>query len=126
KEAYLDHAKQTAGTIMKKFEKCVAVANTFRFDEGNGVRYYAALDHGGKQFVSPEFVTNEVVDRVGSGDCFMAGLIYGFYQKHKAQEIIDFAAAAAIGKLREKGDITSQSVENVHSILSRTWPKQKI
>ena len=126
KEAYLDHARQTSEAIMKNFDKCVAVANTYRFDEGSGIRYYAALDHGGKQFVSPEFVTKEVVDKVGSGDCFMAGLVYGFHSKHKAQQIIDFAAAAAFGKLHEKGDITSQSVENVNSILSRAWPKMKI
>ena len=29
--------------------------------------------------VSEEYVSDEILDKVGSGDCFMAGLIYGFY-----------------------------------------------
>ena len=125
RQAYLDHATTTASQIRKQFPVCKTVANTFRFDDGNGIKYYAALDNEEGQFVSPELSTRVVTDKVGSGDCFMAGLIYGLYNDHIPQDVIDFAAAAAFGKLQEKGDATSQTVESVKNILVATWTKMK-
>jgi 2-dehydro-3-deoxygluconokinase len=119
KEAYLQHATVTANAIMQQFPKCTAVANTFRFDAGDGIQYYAALNDTTGQYVSKEFCIDKVIDKVGSGDCFMAGLIYGGYNKHLPQQIIDFAAAAAVGKMQEVGDATKQSVEDVHKRLQQ-------
>lgn len=118
KEAYLKHATATADAMMKQYSKCKAVANTFRFDAGNGIQYYAALNDAGGQYISKEFYLDKVIDKVGSGDCFMAGLMYGKYNKHTEQQIIDFAAAAALGKMQEIGDATNQSVEAVHKRLN--------
>jgi 2-dehydro-3-deoxygluconokinase len=116
---YLAHATQTAQEIFKQFPTCKWVANTFRFDaNANNINYYAALDTGSQQTVSPLFKTNAVKDKVGSGDCFMAGLIYGICKNHLPKDIISFAAAAAFGKLQEKGDATNNSIENVNMILS--------
>jgi 2-dehydro-3-deoxygluconokinase len=113
KAAYLEHAGRTAENIMRNFNACKSVANTFRFDDGDRTSYYAALNTNGRQFVSQEFSTNKVVDKVGSGDCFMAGLIYGFHNKLTFQEIIDFAAAAAFNKLFIRGDATTSTVEEI-------------
>ena len=54
-----------------------------------------------------------VIDKVGSGDCFMAGLLYGTLNKLKPIETVNFAAAAAVGKLYEKGDATSQTITQI-------------
>jgi 2-dehydro-3-deoxygluconokinase len=117
-EDYLAHATQTAEAIFKQFSACKYVANTFRFDaNANDINYYAALNTIDKQCVSPLFKTNTTVDKVGSGDCFMAGLIYGISKEHAIHDIINFAAAAAFGKLQEKGDATNNSIENIHIIL---------
>jgi len=43
----------------------------------------------------------------------MAGLIYGMRNKYSAEEVINFAAAAAVGKLFELGDATDQTVEQI-------------
>jgi 2-dehydro-3-deoxygluconokinase len=64
----------------------------------------------GQQFNSKEFTCHGVIDRSGSGDCFMAGLVYGLYNKKEPQEIIDYATTAAFGKLQEQGDATGQDV----------------
>lgn len=113
KEAYTKHGEFTSKQIISKFPQVKSVALTFRFDEGRGVRYYASLFHKEEFVVSKEFETENVVDKVGSGDCFMAGLLYGLSHKNDSNQIIDFAAAAAFGKLQEYGDATSQSVEDV-------------
>lgn len=115
KEAYLLHAEKTSRAIEEIFHKCHTVANTFRFDNGEeGIRYYTTLFTNKAQHVSAEYVADTITDKVGSGDCFMAGLIYGLYHKHQPQEVIDFATAAAFGKLSEIGDATNQTIEDVH------------
>lgn len=113
KSRYLEHAGKTSNAIMKIFPNCKAVANTFRFDDGEGINYYASLNTGDQQFVSQEYSTKNVIDKVGSGDCFMGGLIYGYYSKLNPGEIIDFSAAAAYKKLFIKGDATTSTVEEI-------------
>ena len=56
-----------------------------------------------------------VVDKVGSGDCFMAGLIYSDLQQMSPQEQINFATSAAFGKLQEVGDSTKQTIQQIQS-----------
>jgi len=113
KQAYLEQAQRSSEAIMRAFPRCRQVANTFRFDAGAGVRYYATLYADGKLHASHEHHTDYIVDKVGSGDTFMAGLVYGNYHKLPAQEIINFAAAAAFNKLFIKGDATTASVEEI-------------
>jgi len=67
-------------------------------------------------FNSGEFTCKGVADRSGSGDCFMAGLIYGMYNRHTPQELLNYASAAAFGKLQELGDATGQDVLTVSKI----------
>lgn len=111
KQAYLDHAKATSEEILKRFPKCKTVANTFRFDsEANNILYYTSLYTNGQQYNSDEFTCTGVADRSGSGDCFMAGLIYGLYNNNAPQDIVNYATAAAFGKLQEFGDATGQEV----------------
>jgi 2-dehydro-3-deoxygluconokinase len=117
KQAYLDHAKATSLQIMDMFPNCKVVANTFRFDsQANDVMYYTSLFTNGQQYNSPEFSCRGVIDRSGSGDCFMAGLIYGLYNKLEPQELIDYATAAAFGKLQEAGDATGQDALTVSKL----------
>ena len=114
KEACLEQSFQSSREIMRRFPRCRQVANTFRFDAGEGgIRYYATLFDGNTSYVSPEQQAGQIVDKVGSGDTFMAGLIYGNCQNWWPQEVIDFAAAAAFNKLFIYGDATTSSVEEI-------------
>jgi len=56
KSAYLEHASRTSEKIMTIFPKINGVANTFRFQEGEGIRYYATLDSADGQNVSKNSV----------------------------------------------------------------------
>ena len=117
RQAYLDHAEATSKEIVQKFPKCKIVANTFRFDSNaQDILYFTTLFMNGEQYKSNEFSCHGVADRSGSGDCFMAGLIYGLYNQHAPQDIVNYAAAAAFGKLQEFGDATGQDVLNVAKI----------
>lgn len=114
KQAYLDHSIITAAKIMEQYPNCKAVANTFRFDKGEaGIEYYTSLHTEGRQYLSQQYETETIINKVGSGDCFMGGLIYGFIQNHSPQQVIDFATSAAFGKLYEEGDTTNQQIETI-------------
>jgi len=115
KQAYIDHATATSQEIRQLFPKCKVVANTFRFDsENDHILYYTTLLHNKQQYVSSEFTCAGVVDRSGSGDCFMAGLIYSLLSNpNQPQELLNYATAAAFGKLQEHGDATEQDVLTV-------------
>ncbi len=114
KALYIEEATISAANLMKKFPKCKTVANTFRFDKGeSGITYFATLHQYGLNFTSATYETDTITDKIGSGDCFMAGLIYGLSQQHEPQAVIDFATAAAFTKLHQRGDASTSSVAEV-------------
>jgi 2-dehydro-3-deoxygluconokinase len=117
KSAYLQHAHQTSVRILKRFARVKTVACTFRFEEGGkGILYYGSLYSAHQWADSSVYRSERVIDKVGTGDCFMAGLIYGLYKHLREPEIVQFAAAAGFGKFFERGDATSQ---DLRSILDR-------
>lgn len=113
KPGYLQQSLETSRTISARFPRCRAVANTFRFDAVNPIKYYTTLYTGNQLYHSREYETDKIADKVGSGDCFMAGLIYGFYKNLAPQEILDFATAAAFEKLFVIGDAIDKTPEQI-------------
>jgi len=119
KETLLQQATDTSKEILSLFPACKAVANTFRFDHGKGIRYYTAIYTDNELTVSEEYVSEEILDKVGSGDCFMAGLIYGFYNQLPAKEMLNFATAAAYDKLYIPSDATTSTVADIEKRIIR-------
>jgi 2-dehydro-3-deoxygluconokinase len=117
KRIYLEESLKTSEAIMAGYPKCKAVANTFRFDATNDVKYYTTLYTENQLYQSHEYETGSVIDKVGSGDCFMAGLIYGFYQDAAPQETLDFATAAAFEKLFVRGDAIDKTTEEIKKAI---------
>jgi 2-dehydro-3-deoxygluconokinase len=118
KSIYLREALKTSEEIIKQYSKCKAVANTFRFDAKSKVSYYATLYTGEKFYASSEFNTTQIVNKVGSGDCFMAGLIYGFYNDFDPKQTLNFATMAAFEKLFIESDTTNIPAEELLSKLN--------
>ena len=65
-----------------------------------------------------KLVSKKILDKVGSGDCFMAGLIYGFYQNNNPLDTLNFATAAAYNKLYLPSDATTATVADVEKTLA--------
>jgi 2-dehydro-3-deoxygluconokinase len=109
KEDLIEAAGKSMKQIYIAYPNVSSLAYTFRLEE----TYFGVLQHGPSMVISKEYVLQNIIDKVGSGDCFMGGFIYGLYNQHSPQEIIDFAAAAAFNKLFIKGDATTASVEEI-------------
>jgi len=116
-DIYLKESSKTSQAIINKFPKCRAVANTFRFDATNDIKYYTTLYCNNQLYHSHEYLTGEVADKVGSGDCFMAGLIYGFFTNDEPQHLLEFATAAAFEKLFIKGDAITKTADEIKKLM---------
>ncbi len=95
--------------LKQQFPLLNTVAYTFRLAE----TYFGLMFNKNNFYKSPTYKIIDVKNIVGTGDCFMAGLIYGIHHENTPEELINFAAAAAVGKLYELGDATEQSLEQI-------------
>lgn len=104
-EAYRQHANTSAKAVFDKYPQCKHIANTFRFmDNPKHNLFYGTYHTPEGDYISDIFETNDVVDRIGSGDAFMAGLIYGLLTSNNGTEIIEKATYSGYKKLFVKGD----------------------
>lgn len=71
----------------------------------------------GKKYIKTDMLNiTHIIDRVGTGDAFAAGLIYGLLH-YQDEEAIDFAAAACALKHTIPGDVNTVSLESVRSLM---------
>lgn len=109
-DQYFDYARVVAQEIFEKYPKCKHVANTFRFmDNANHNLFYGTYHNPSENKISDILETNTLIDRIGSGDAFMAGLIAAIYENKSSQEIIDTATQLGFKKLFNKGDFINLS-----------------
>jgi len=75
--------------------------------------------HNGKDFlVSRRYEITDIVDRVGAGDSFAAGLIYGLLTYADDARALEFAAAASCLKHSILGDFNRVSVGEVEALVA--------
>src|SRR5512145_2556494 len=74
-------------------------------------------DDTGAFYVAPTYEITHIVDRVGGGDSFMAGLIYGLRTYSDHQKALNFAVAASCLKHTIFGDFNQVSVAEVEALM---------
>jgi 2-dehydro-3-deoxygluconokinase len=77
----------------------------------------AILDNRKEFFVSKKYEIHDIVDRVGGGDTFAAGLIYGLNHLSSDQEALEFAVAASCLKHSIPGDLPLLSLKEVKNLI---------
>ena len=93
------------------------IATSLRYAHNTSHQQIGGLLFNGERiYSSVQYDVNHVVDRVGSGDAFMAGLIYGL-QNNSHQYAIDFATAACSLKHTIPGDLNRVCVEEVERFM---------
>jgi 2-dehydro-3-deoxygluconokinase len=114
-EAFLSVCKQ----MMQKFPKANKIITTLRGSINASHNTWAGVLYDGKTlFKSKEYQITHIVDRVGGGDSFMGGLIYGLLTyKNDNQKALDFAVAASCLKHTIKGDANLVTIEEVEKLM---------
>ena len=116
-ELSIDDYARAAKAISQDFG-CKYIAFTLRESySANRNGWSAVLYHEDKSYISKKYDI-EMVDRVGGGDSFAAGLIYGLLNGMSNQECVDFAAAASCLKQTIEGDFNRISLEEVFSLMN--------
>lgn len=95
-----------------------SVAMTFREGVSASVNRYSAMLHHRDGICRSRQYEIQIVDRVGGGDAFAAGLIYGLVSGFAPQSTIDFATAAACLKHSIPGDFNLVSRDEVEQLLA--------
>ncbi|QBQ40129.1 sugar kinase [Sphingobacterium psychroaquaticum] len=112
KETYMKAAQQSANEIFQKFTTCKHIAYTFRFmDNPTHNLFYGTYHTRENHTVSATHETNAVIDRIGSGDAFMAGFIHALRHEMTPQQIVDTATGAGFQKLFVKGDFGNGKID---------------
>lgn len=104
--------KEVASELTKRFgfEK---VAITLRESINANINNWSAMLYDGKDYYFSKRYNMQIVDRVGGGDSFGAGLIAACLEGYDAQSTIEFAVAASCLKHSIEGDFNMVSMDEV-------------
>ncbi|MBQ2526604.1 MAG: sugar kinase, partial [Bacteroidales bacterium] len=105
--------------LMEKFPRAKKVIITLRGSiNANHNTWGGVLFDGEKLYQSKRYDITHIVDRVGGGDSFMGGLIYGLLTyKGDDQKALDFAVAASCLKHTIYGDYNMVTVAEVENLM---------
>lgn len=114
--------KQMIGMVVKQFPNISVVATTLRNAKTATINDWGAICYCGGQFYEAPVRENLLIyDRVGGGDSFASGLIYGFLSGKDPQWSVDCGAAHGALAMTTPGDTTMATVAEVlQAMTSRT------
>lgn len=114
-DAYISVCKQ----LMERFPKAKKVIVTLRSSHSASHNSWSGVLYDGNElFQAPQYEITHIVDRVGGGDSFMGGLIYGLLTYNDDQKALNFATAASCLKHTIKGDFNMVTVAEVEKLMS--------
>lgn len=105
--------------LMQRFPHARKVIITLRGSINANHNTWGGVLYDGKQlFQSPRYDITHIVDRVGGGDSFMGGLIYGLLTyPQDDQQALNFAVAASCLKHTIYGDYNEVTVKEVENLM---------
>lgn len=110
--------KSLAARVVAAYPNIRTIAITLRESKSASHNGWSACLYDGKDFLmSRHYEITNIVDRVGGGDSFAGGLIYGLNTLSSKQEALEFAVAASCLKHSLPGDFNRFTVDEVSTLL---------
>lgn len=110
--------KALAEKVLSAYPNLQKIAITMRESISADHNRWSALLHNREDaLISKKYDISHIVDRVGGGDSFACGLIYGLTQLNTDAEALEFAAAASCLKHSISGDLPLLRVNEVENLL---------
>lgn len=107
--------REVAERLIEKFSFKM-VATSLRESRSASDNGWSGILFDGKEFYQSRKYDIHIVDRVGGGDSFAAGLIYALLRENDLQDCIDFAAASSCLKHTLPGDFNLVMLEEVEEL----------
>mgnify|MGYP000902763362 CR=1 FL=1 len=117
-ELDIENYRAVSNKVFSLYDNVELVAITLRESysaDFNG--WSACLNDGEEFFVSTRYEITDIVDRVGGGDAFASGLIYGLNAYGSHRDALEFAVAASCLKHSISGDFNRVSVADVERLM---------
>jgi 2-dehydro-3-deoxygluconokinase len=113
-----EHYRALTEQVLTAYPNLKKIAVTLRESHSASHNGWSACLHNRSQFLlSRSYQITHIVDRVGGGDSFAGGLIYGLTKLGTDQEAIDFAVALSCLKHSIQGDFCRVSLSEVQALL---------
>jgi 2-dehydro-3-deoxygluconokinase len=110
--------KQMITQAVAAFPNFKVVATTLRTVKSASMNDWGAICWAGGEFFEAEHRQDLwILDRVGGGDSFASGLIYGFLQFNDAQKAVDYGAAHGALAMTTPGDTSMASLKEVEALV---------
>ncbi len=110
--------KELSDKVLQAYPNMKLIAITLRESHSADWNGWAACMNDGKNYyVSKKYEMRDIVDRVGGGDSFAGGLIYGLNAYENKQQALEFAVAASCLKHSIPGDFNRVSVSEIETLM---------
>ena len=120
----LADAEFDADRYKKVFEKLKAkygfkyIASTIRNNHSASENGLSAFVYDGKEFYQTKQYEVHIIDRIGSGDAFASGFIYGLITGMKMSESAEFGIASAALKHTIPGDSNHATISEIRALMN--------
>ena len=115
REAY----RALSGKVLAAYPNLRCIAITLRESHSADHNGWAAcLNDGERFYVSKQYEIRDIIVRVGGGDSFAGGLIYGLTHYEDRQQALEFAVAASCLKHSISGDFNRVGVADVEKLMA--------
>lgn len=115
-ELNLDGFKDVCRQMKEKFG-FKYIASTLRESYSASDNGWSALAYDGNEFYHTKEYQVRIVDRVGSGDSFASGFIYGLVTGKSMKDAAEFGAAASALKHTIPGDLNHATLSDVENLM---------
>ncbi len=113
-----DHYRRIAQQVMDRYPNVSMVAITLRESLSATHNNWSGCLFTGDEFhISQKYTIKDILDRVGGGDSFSAGLIFGLLQLENPADALEFATAASCLKHSIYGDFNRVTVSEVRALI---------
>src|SRR4051812_48771244 len=110
--------KAMIGEVVREFPSLRLTATTLRAVKSATRNNWSAICWSdGKFYSAPEREDMEILDRVGGGDSFASGLIYGLMQFNDPQKAVEYGAAHGALAMTTPGDTSMASLKEVEALV---------
>ncbi len=110
--------KKMIAEVVKEFANLKVVATTLRSAKTASVNDWGAIMYTGGQFYEAALRPDlEIYDRVGGGDSFASGLIYGLMEGKSPADVVNYGAAHGALAMTTPGDTTTASLSEVEKVM---------